>query len=333
MWQHSHMPKNSLQIAPQSLKSYTTLRNAVTFSLLEGQKELEALKVEIYWRTGRLIDAYLKEHPESENQKQGVVERLSADLKMERSLFYRILQFARQFPDVATWRHLTWSHYRALLGVRDDEQRLAIAERAEEQKWPARRLDEEIRNHSKKNDPSPNGYQLPRLKEPKKGIPGTYRIGWLEPLGEAPRKVMDFGFEIYEEWPFKINAVKDGEIFFRYSNEAKRWISGGASENLYSYEAHVEDVTDGDTLRVQIRLPNATVKRQYLRLRGINAEPLETPKGKKARDFLARIFKKQPSIILKSRFRDAYGRYVADVWADGVYINQLLLDKFLALKV
>lgn len=327
------MPKNSLEIDPKILKSYTTLRNAVTFSLLEGQKEIEALKVQIYWRTGRLIDAYLKEHPESENQKRGVIERLAVDLKMERSLFYRILQFSKHFPDVASRRHLAWTHYRELLGVRDDEQRLLLANQAERQKWPVRRLSEEIRNHAKKNDAQPNGYQLPRLKEPKKGVPGTYRIGWLEPLGEAPRKVMDFGFEIYEEWPFKTTDEKAGALYFHYSQKSQHWSSGGAAENLYTYEAHVEDVTDGDTLRVQIRLPNTTVKRQYLRLRGINAEPLETPKGKKARDFLARFFKKQPLILLKSRFRDTYGRYVADVWSDDVYINQFLLDKFLAVKV
>jgi endonuclease YncB( thermonuclease family) len=65
----------------------------------------------------------------------------------------------------------------------------------------------------------------------------------------------------------------------------------------------------------------------------INAEALETAKGKKARDTLMRRFRKQPQIVFKSRFRDAYGRYVADVWSDEVYINQLLLDKFLAVKV
>jgi len=71
---------------------------------------------------------------------------------------------------------------------------------------------------------------------------------------------------------------------------------------------------DGDTLRVIIDLGFDTWKRQYLRLRGIDAPELRTPEGKAARDFVCRELRDVPSIILRSSRSGKFGRYLSDVF-------------------
>jgi hypothetical protein len=53
-----------------SLDTYTDLRREVAQTLLSGQKELERVKVQIFWRTGRLIDSYLRKHPDEKVEVQ-----------------------------------------------------------------------------------------------------------------------------------------------------------------------------------------------------------------------------------------------------------------------
>jgi len=117
---------------------------------------------------------------------------------------------------------------------------------------------------------------------------------------------------------------------------------------------------DGDTLYVDVDLGFKTGVLQYLRLRGIDAPEIDTPEGKKARDFVVRELAKVPYIILTSSRSDKYDRYLADVFylplknsredkrnapasperasrgvwfgegEDEKYLNQVLLDEGLA---
>lgn len=71
---------------------------------------------------------------------------------------------------------------------------------------------------------------------------------------------------------------------------------------------------DGDTLIVRIDLGFDVWKTHRIRLRGIDAEPPNTPKGKKARHYVEKELGKLDFVVLKTYQVDMYYRYVADVF-------------------
>ncbi|HXV28298.1 MAG TPA: DUF1016 N-terminal domain-containing protein [bacterium] len=315
----------------RELTAYTHLRRKVEGVLLGGQKQIESLKVEIYWRTGRLIARYLEIHPEENGRGKNVMARLASDLEMEASLFYRMHQFARAFPNFVPGRNLTWTHYRALLALPDASRRRELAKEAEAAAWPVRRLRRELVRH---NPPKQAKVESSApLVEPVRPAHGVSHIGWLAGLGGKKRKVVDLGFDIYRELT-AAEAVKFrlGDLAV-WSHEIQKWVLSQEKEGLYFYSGAVERVVDGDTLLVHVDLGFGLKRRQYLRLRGINAAELSRPEGTKARDFLLRAVEKAPSVQFKSRFTDRWDRYLSDVWAGELYLNRALLDAGLAERV
>jgi endonuclease YncB( thermonuclease family) len=116
-------------------------------------------------------------------------------------------------------------------------------------------------------------------------------------------------------------------------------------QGLHTYVALVEKVVDGDTLVARIDLGFDVWKTHRIRLRGIDAEPPNTPKGKKAKDYLERTLRQVDFIVLKTYQVDMYYRYVADVFyhpaikrkegvfEEGRFLNEELVKKGHAMLV
>ncbi len=113
----------------------------------------------------------------------------------------------------------------------------------------------------------------------------------------------------------------------------------------YTYPAMIERVIDGDTLLVSIELGFGIIVRERLRLRGINTPELGTPDGEGAKYYVEDILPRGTRVVVKSHQTDVYGRFVADVFfrpgiedtgrilMDGLYLNQELMDRGLAVRM
>lgn len=118
---------------------------------------------------------------------------------------------------------------------------------------------------------------------------------------------------------------------------------------MYTYAASVERVIDGDTLNVEAKIGETTWIRKKLRLRRINTPEIDTPEGKKAKEFVRQRLKDCPWIVVKTYSTDIYDRYLVDVFylpaspaggpgcddpqkiaLEGKLLNQELLDEGLA---
>jgi endonuclease YncB( thermonuclease family) len=86
------------------------------------------------------------------------------------------------------------------------------------------------------------------------------------------------------------------------------------TKDLFTYQASVLRVVDGDTLYVEIDLGFGITIEQYLRLRGIDAPEINTKAGKRAALFVKNELKDAPFIILQSSRSDRWDRYLADVF-------------------
>ena len=114
-----------------------------------------------------------------------------------------------------------------------------------------------------------------------------------------------------------------------------------ADSILYTYAAQVVKVIDGDTLKVEVKVGETDIGKK-LRLRRINTPEIDTPEGKKAKDFVVKALKDCPWIVIKTYSTDIYDRYLADIFylpgcddpgriaLEGKLLNQDLLDAGLA---
>jgi len=100
---------------------------------------------------------------------------------------------------------------------------------------------------------------------------------------------------------------------------------------LYTYEAIVTGVYDGDSITLKCDLGYKITYEIKVRLYGIDTPELRgssREKGLEARDFLRELILDKKIIFhsIKDR-KGKYGRYLGIIYLDDININDLLLDK------
>ncbi|MDD5395350.1 MAG: thermonuclease family protein [Thiothrix sp.] len=108
---------------------------------------------------------------------------------------------------------------------------------------------------------------------------------------------------------------------------------------MYEYTAIVREVYDGDTVTVDVDLGLCTwLHGQKLRLYGINAPEMrgeQRAAGTVTRDWLrSQILGKTVTIKTYKDQTEKYGRWLADVWAEGqrVSVNEQMVNNGLAVS-
>lgn len=98
---------------------------------------------------------------------------------------------------------------------------------------------------------------------------------------------------------------------------------------MYEYKATIIKVTDGDTVIAEVSLGFRISVEITIRLAGINAPEVrgaQRLKGIEARDFLrSKVLMKNVLIKTYKDKTEKYGRWLADIWMDGVNINQEMI--------
>ncbi|RLA13261.1 MAG: nuclease [Gammaproteobacteria bacterium] len=107
------------------------------------------------------------------------------------------------------------------------------------------------------------------------------------------------------------------------------------NENLYHYRGQVVKVYDGDTITVDIDVGfHVSLKREKVRLYRINTPEVRGPekgKGIISRDWLRKkILDKEVILATYKDKKGKYGRWLADVWIDGLCMNDELVSNGLA---
>ena len=330
-----------------AVKTYPALLSQLKTVFIQGLQKIEEEKVKTYWRTGEIISNYMLENKERADYGDNLFDKLAEDLEIERTILLRTVQFYRAFPIVATWRQLTWSHYRLLITVEDEAKRKLFAEKAAKKEWTSFELEEAIRLDRLKVEEEPQ--EKPAQSSVKLSVLRsriyTYQI--LEPTYIHPieeKLVIDLGFKVLIHAEIKglrlkkeeiIESVKEGGVYsYKHSDAAKK--------ELYTYKALVERVVDGDTIWLNIDIGFSCWTRQKVRLRGIDCPEIDTKKGQEAKEFVEARLKEVDFVIVKTYKEDKYDRYLADIFylkgesdpqkvlQEGTFLNQELLDRGLA---
>ena len=93
----------------------------------------------------------------------------------------------------------------------------------------------------------------------------------------------------------------------------------------YYYHATLEEVIDGDTLRLELDVGFDITLRVLVRLVGLNAPEIETKKGRDSKSFVEKRLK-SANIVVETRRREKFGRYLVVLYYHRKYtdFNEIL---------
>ncbi len=343
-------------------------------ALKDARAAVEEILKTAYWKIGeRVVEveqdgrirarygAHLLEHISSDMSKTSRKGFSVTNLKNMR-LVYQVFSI-RQLTD-----ELTWTHYVALSVIKDKKERQGYLKKAVSKKWTVEELENVLLRDQVKTIPSGNGPvgrlpaspagwpAVPAEAEAirlafKRGTLNIYRV--IEPRAcdaKNDRKVrLDFGFGVKRSFRLPSPAsVKPGDVVVLAESpeglvEIKKITAKDSRGDsvLYTYAARVVKVIDADTLKVDVWVGETDIGKK-LRLRRINTPEIDTPEGKKAKDFVVKALKGCPWIVIKTYSTDIYDRYLVDIFylegcddpakiaLEGKLLNQELLDEGLA---
>jgi endonuclease YncB( thermonuclease family) len=335
---------------------YAFLLNKVRKVLIEGQKRIEVERIRTYWETGHLIHTHVLKYERAERG-QEIVKRLGVDLGVSDTVLHRCVKFVQKYPDkrkVATGPFFSWSHYRTLIAIPDDKERLRLEKTAARKRWSVDELSTRIREERSQAEeqdilsrPAPPADHKPLI--PLRGTVYTYRLVERPNLSVDAQSglLVDLGFGVYHEVnpqrrpstpPSSAGSLrpspelvegrsrrvdsrllsafrKDEIVESRPREDAYRFYrTDRTAKDLYTYAAYVEKVIDGDTLKVRLDLGFNVWVRQVLRLRGLDCPELGTAAGNEAKAFVRFYLKEAQQIIVRSSRSDKYDRYLADIF-------------------
>ncbi|NQV32763.1 MAG: thermonuclease family protein, partial [Phycisphaeraceae bacterium] len=241
----------------------------------------------------------------------------------ERNL-YKMRQFYLAHKKLPAPAKLSWTQHVELLPVTNKADKQRLERRIITDKLSPREIRQEVRQLKKSQQALPQD-KMPAILPVPCREQTLQCYGLIDPAKMARSRgsvIVDCGFNIWREIP-RQEAASHGTP-------------------SYTYPAKVESVIDGDTLWVIVDCGDRIMTRQKLRLHLIDTPERGTPEGDKATRFVKRVLKKYTDIVICTHHYDKYARYLADIfylpdsanpkaiYAQGIYLNQQLLDKGLA---
>lgn len=351
------MPSTSLRIrkANPSVASYAALLKAIQAEITTARRKTQETQAEAYWNVGKYISDYVLEGKDRAKYGEHIYDNLSKDLNIAKRTLEDSVRFSREYSIAHAPAQLSWTHYRALLSVKDRSRRRKLEKKVLRDNLPSRQLEAEIHQSQDSQTKDTNAphktHDAQRVTHNavlsfNRGRLYTYKI--IEPSSIQPvegYKVVDCGFEVWRQVPVvHLARFDNGAIVesLKTDDGYKIRSTKRAAADLYTFKATVERVIDGDTLLVHVDCGLDCLTRQRLRFRGIDTPELSTKEGRAAKRFIESKIKPNDFVIIKTHKNDKYDRYLVDVFyspgekdpakvaAEGIYLNQELLDQGLA---
>ena len=300
----------------QAPRTYAELRRRVHETLLHGQQKIEREKVRTYWETGSYINLHVRIHDGRAEYRKRTLLKLGEDLDLDVTVLHRCAELEDKFPDLpilAGWQQSSvngWISIKkypwAALRWSHFRALLSIADREERY-----RLADEA---------AQKGWITEVLETRVRQINKTRRGSGDTGGGTRPAD--------------RLTPLRGRLYTYRIVKDA---VKGP----LFTYEADLDRVTDGDTqwyFIYQDQRPGRGMRNDKLRLRGIDCPELKKAAGRAAKRFVEEQFAKAQSVLLTTTKPDKYDRYLTDVFLkmkDGseVFLNNLLLETGHAVRV
>jgi len=207
--------------------AYDHLVAAVGQMLEEGKKagqQADSSLAKIYWNIGdKLMEAGLigRDH-----YGESVIEQLAEDLEINAQTIRRAVVFRRVYDDKNLSRSvkfLTWSHYRLLVEIRDDDARLYYEEKAASQGWSRDRMKTAIASREYEREvKKEEGADI--LTRPTDAA-YVFRVTVLEVVdADTLLLAVDCGFKIAKEERIRLAGLNAPELETKKGKEAALYV-------------------------------------------------------------------------------------------------------------
>ncbi|MBN2802235.1 MAG: thermonuclease family protein [Deltaproteobacteria bacterium] len=314
----------------ENIQDYSSLLseicNLYENTLLKNETVHSTEKKEAYWQMGRLISEQILIQTKSGKPKYGrqIMSKLCKDMTRKygkgfslRSIHY-MKHFADEYKRSQINRTLTWSHYCILFTIKNLDDRKKFEQLAITQNLNKRELQQQVALYLQNNSDNPNDFPL----TPRKAAPNIVKV--IKDSKDAPAMLdLGFGVTIEADTP-SLKKYPHGTYLSRQQNSKYKQIECTSSER-YCYKGTVLQAVDGDTVKMRITLAPKIQITQRFRLRGVDAMELNTEAGVAAQKALTKMLKKQKEITVYTYGNDKYGRYIADLESNDIYINKQLI--------
>lgn len=284
-------------------------------------------KVELAFNVGKVIDDYFLSYDEKTYGAK-LIDSLANDVGISQANLYKMRHFYRTYPDILEQKeHLNWTHYRILIGIKEEEQRRYFEDRVKEYGLNSRQLQEEVKQTKTPN--TPKSQVVKTVIAPNRGQLFTYEVTQIK---GKDGYFLDLGFGVLKEVDeaFPDSLKKEGCVVKSSWNSNKDGFEFAVSttphNERHTYVALLDRVVDGDTIRVSLDLGFGIFEKQILRLAKINTPELSTKAGQKAITMLKELLGDCEYVVIKTLKTDMYGRYVADVFLPFEFLGQGVKD-------
>jgi len=334
---------------PQPLTTYKSLVTQIARELSELEVLVKRRTAEAYWRVGKFIHEHLLANEKRAEYGATLYERLAKDVDRDVSTLQRSVQFFRAYPIPAERRELTWEHYKSLITIKDDAERKKLEAKVIRQDWNSTKLREYLNVKRELDAPTDTNKPVAQLTFTRGKLHTYQLVAANKPLVNKSPLVLDLGFRLEYFVTKSAAGLKESDtVELAFNENALTGVkkSTAGKDELFTYQASVDKIIDGDTLITSFDFRLDASLSQKLRLRGIDCPEMDTNEGKKAKRFVESQLKGCEFVIVKTYKdrSDKYDRYLADVFyqagepdpnvvaQQGTYLNQELLNKHLAKK-
>ena len=324
--------------------TYIQLVKLIKSEIADGQKIIQQTQAQKYWNIGKSISEYILNGKDRAKYGEHVYKELAEDLNVNARILYQASDFYRKFPILNARSQLSWTHFRELLTLPDPTERKELMQKARREGLTSREFKQLVR---KKKVIVPTEGAIPQLKVTR-GKLYTYKINEFKHWKSIElQKGIDCGFDVsYRPSAVQLAKFTVGQIVETLKVDSNYSVKSSerVDSDLFTFKANVERVIDGDTLATRVNLGFRISKKHKLRFRGIDTPEIDTPEGQLAQKFVEDRIKQCEFIVIKTHKDDKYGRYLVDVFyqigekdpakvaAEGIFLNQELLDNRLAVK-
>lgn len=143
------------------------IRSLVSKGHFKAYKAVDNIKVQTYWQIGERIVREEIKHKDRADYGKYLVRNLAGDLGIQRQRLHEIVKFYRFYENVhSVSGQLSWTHYRALLEVEYEKERLFYQNKAIINSWSVRELKKQIKARLFKSTPKSEHNSLFQTKLP-----------------------------------------------------------------------------------------------------------------------------------------------------------------------
>lgn len=265
----------------------------------------------------------------------GLLLRLARDLTRAhgRGFSYSNLKNMRRFylesPNRQPAGELSATHRIELLSVRDSKKRRQLEKRVLREGLNRNQVRALVRAENSNRERKVTPPSAPMLLTPVRGRLYTHQI-----VEKGGAIYLDLGFRNYRRLtPAQAAHFKKGGIVRILPDGGLRALSGATPKDLYTYEAALDRIYDGDTQWYFIftgRREARGMRNDKLRLRGIDCPELATSAGRAAKKFVEELSGRAVKITVTTTKPDKFDRYLSDIFLlqkDGAWLflnNELL---------